>query len=236
MAKEMPKVTDSDGGGKDKDLLDFEIDKTHDNISEAGKSLNSALLAYFLLIGFTLLLIFSPKPAGPAEYPEVPFLGFKVSQPLAAALSLLLSFFVLYWLYSTLAMHALLIWKLAGLVEERYKQKAPVFWHLGYPSSFYSSFNSLAAFKSKVTGALIRLIGAVFFLVNHIIAFALTWRVTELLGLAGVWRLGLMAGCGVLLLPVLGFQIIFFWFSLKIENIKTSIMHLDETETERRKK
>jgi hypothetical protein len=208
-------------------LLDFEIDKTYESFTEAGKTLNAAFLAYFLLIGFTLLLVFG---SGFEEMVEMPMLGFKVSKPYAAGLSLLLSCFMLYWLYSTVLIHNLLTYKLFDLIEKRFKVRPASNWNIGYPSFFWTSLMFLAAMKSRAVLRFIAVICFGFFVSNHALALLLAWRLSDSLKFTALQRWLWVGTCVLLLSPTLFMQVRFV-LSFDEGNRRKAINKLDDPET-----
>jgi len=94
MAMGIPKP--AEGGSELKELLKFEIDKTHESLFETGKSLGTAFLTYLSLVALTALLVYGKVE----DTVEVPFLFVKVSKELAAAITVLLCQIVQIWLIS----------------------------------------------------------------------------------------------------------------------------------------
>jgi hypothetical protein len=117
------------------DLIKFEIDKTHQALFEAGKSLGTSFLTYLSVLCLTALLVFGTTVE---EGVSVPLLGLKVTRDLAAALSLLLCYVVAIWMISLQVLTASLTTRLSTLLEIRYKRSTLDSWYLQYPSPLHS--------------------------------------------------------------------------------------------------
>jgi len=127
------------------ELLQFEIDKTHESLFEAGKSLGTAFVTYLSLVALTALLVYGRVE----DNVELPLLSIKVSKDLAAAVTLLLSQIFQIWLISLMNLRSYLGFRLNDQLRQRFDRGSLELWHLQYPSPFDSVQFLLNAIPGK---------------------------------------------------------------------------------------
>lgn len=117
-----------------KQLLQFEIEKTHKSLFETGKSLGTAFLTYLSLVALTALLVYGRVE----DTVEVPLLSVKVNKDLAAAITILLCQVVQIWVISLMVLRSSLTDLLSDQLKERFDRGSLESWYLQYPSPFHS--------------------------------------------------------------------------------------------------
>lgn len=155
----------SDNASLKNELLDFEIDKTHQTLFAAGKLLGTAFLTYLSLLCLTALLVYG---RGMEDSVSVPLLALKVSKDLAAAITVLLCQVVQIWVISLLVLTASLNSRLASKIRERYNSRPADSWHMQYPSLFESVHFLILSLPGKQSTVVSWL---VYYLYSAVVAF-----------------------------------------------------------------
>ena len=116
------------------ELLQFEIEKTHETLFETGKSMGTAFVTYLSLVALTALLVYGRVE----DSVELPLLSVKVNKDLAAAVTVLLCQIVQIWVISLMNLSLSLIDLLNYQLRQRFDRGSLESWHLQYPSPFHS--------------------------------------------------------------------------------------------------
>ena len=127
------------------ELLQFEIDKTHESLFETGKSLGTAFVTYLLLVAVTALLMYGRVE----ENVELPLLSVKVGKDLAAAVTVVLCQIVQIWLISLMNLRSSLTDRLNFQLRDRFDRGSLESWYLQYPSPFQSVLFLMTAIPGK---------------------------------------------------------------------------------------
>lgn len=168
-----------EGPAISKEFQDLVIDKTHQSLSEVGKSIGQAFLTYLLLLSLEALLVFSKGAEGTVA---VPLLQLTLSKPYASATILVLSCAVLYWLWTLININAHFTHELDKLFNSRYGLSSGMPWYMNRPSPHWI-FGSLTAFgqregqKSKFLSLVEDVFFASFLAANFILPFVFAWRI-----------------------------------------------------------
>lgn len=113
------------------DWLDFEIDKIHKSLYEAGKHSGQTLFTYLALAGLTALLMY-----GKAAKDEVavPLIQLSVDKRSAALIIHMLAIAAIFWFQYLVAYENALMTKMSQLIESRHKIRFFEEWQFMYPS------------------------------------------------------------------------------------------------------
>lgn len=156
------------------DALDFEIDKTHNTLFEAGKNKSSAFSKYILLLATTSLLVFGQISG---ENFKVPFVDLTLNKNLAAFMLLLLSCAALYWYNMSYLKEKLLRYKLRELFKKRHCQDLESTWNVSYPSPLWIPTSSSFRLPSPiaiVSSSIFDLISVI----SYSLPVVLSWKIT----------------------------------------------------------
>jgi hypothetical protein len=170
--------------------LDFEIDKTHQTLYQAGEQVGKAFLIYLICIGITALLIFG---RGIKDEVSVPFLQLTLDKSNATLVIHILSIGVLFWYHYIVAYEQFLLFQVADLLHERYGYvSSPLSLH--YPAlPTVTTKLMLAFFRENFESGLGCITGFLWF-VPTVLILLLTIAVP----LYFTWRIG--AGSGLLMI------------------------------------
>jgi len=186
----------------DNEALDFELDRTHKTLFEAGKLKGNAFSTYLVLLATTSLLVFGH---GNTDQVKVPFIELTLNKDSASAVLLALSCVALYWYNITHVKQWLLRSKMLSLYHERYGKDLTVNWHVGYPTPLWIPTSTSVAPIPPVLAVLANGIFMLLNLAGYVVPALLSWRITGAYNLSVLSRLIITS---LLILPALIVQAI----------------------------
>jgi hypothetical protein len=113
------------------DWLDFEIEKVHQSLYEAGKCSSQTFFTYLALAGLTGLLSYGQ---GAKDEVAVPLIQLTVDKRSAALIVHILAIMVIFWFQYLVAYENALMTTLSQLIRRRYEIRFFDEWQFMYPS------------------------------------------------------------------------------------------------------